>query len=44
MEADLSNCKKSPIVAAFIDHVMQVNATNWVCDSDFLDMPALKAL
>jgi hypothetical protein len=44
MEADMASYKKVPIVAAFIDHVLQVNAANWVCDSDFLDMPALKAL
>jgi uncharacterized membrane protein YgcG len=44
MEADLASYKKAPIVAAFIDHVLQVNAANWMCDSDFLDMPALKSL
>jgi hypothetical protein len=44
MEADLSTFKKAPIVAAFVDHVLQVNAANWQADSDFLDLPALKAL
>jgi hypothetical protein len=44
LAADLASYKKAPIVAAFINHVLQVNAANWVCDSNFLDMPALKAL
>jgi hypothetical protein len=33
MEAELASYKKAPIVAAFIDHVLQVNATNWVWES-----------
>jgi hypothetical protein len=44
MEADLSTFRKAPIVAAFLDHVLQVNAANWQADSDFLDLLALKAL
>jgi hypothetical protein len=44
MDAELKDLKKAPIVASFIDHVLQVNAANWLSDADFLDMPALKAL
>jgi hypothetical protein len=44
MESDLNSYRKAPIVAAFIDHVLQVNAANWVADTDFLDLPALKSL
>jgi hypothetical protein len=44
LESDLTNLKKAPIVSAFIDHVLQVNAANWLNDVDFLDMPGLKAL
>jgi hypothetical protein len=29
MEADLNTYRKAPIVAAFVDHVLQVNAANW---------------
>jgi hypothetical protein len=44
LDSELANLKKAPIVSAFIDHVLQVNAANWLSDTDFLDMPALKAL
>jgi hypothetical protein len=44
LESELSSFRKAPIVAAFVDHVLQVNAANWISDADFLDMPALKAL
>lgn len=44
LDSQLSNVKKAPAVAAFVDHVLQANAKNWTQSKPFLEIPALKAL
>jgi hypothetical protein len=44
MEQVLNGYRKTAIVAVFVDHALQVNATNWLQDEDFLDIPSLQAL
>jgi hypothetical protein len=41
MDAELAGLKKAPIVAAFIDHLLHVNAGYWLSDTNFLDLPAI---
>jgi hypothetical protein len=38
LDAELSGYKKAPILAAFIDHILQQNVTNWLQGSDFCDL------
>jgi len=44
MEAELSSFKKAPLVAGFIDHVLQLNASQYVQEKEFLEFPQLQAL
>jgi hypothetical protein len=39
MDTELKGLKKARIVAAFIDHALQVNTANWIHNQDFSDMP-----
>jgi hypothetical protein len=41
IEAELAGLKKAPIVAAFVDHLLHVNAGYWLADADFLDLAAI---
>jgi hypothetical protein len=38
MEAEQAGLKKAPIVAAFVDNLLHVNAGAWLADEDFLDL------
>jgi DNA-directed RNA polymerase subunit RPC12/RpoP len=44
MNNTIKGRKKARILAAFVDHALQVNATNWREDKDFLDMAGLRGL
>ncbi len=44
MDEDLKAFKKAPLVAGFIDHILALNAANWVQEAAFLDMPQIQVL
>ncbi len=44
MDDDLKAFKKAPLVAGFIDHILALNAANWVQEAPFLDMPQIQVL
>jgi hypothetical protein len=44
LESQLSGVKKAPVIAGFLDHVLRINAANWLQNKPFMGLQALKAL
>jgi hypothetical protein len=44
LESQLKGVKRAPVLASFLDHVLRVNATNWLQSKPFMDMTSIKAL
>jgi hypothetical protein len=44
LDAELSGFKKAPILAAFIDYMLQQNVTNWLQGTNFCDMAQIHEL
>jgi hypothetical protein len=44
LESQLKGVKRAPVLASFLDHVLRVNATNWLQSKPFMDITSIKAL
>jgi hypothetical protein len=44
LETQLKGVKRAPVLASFLDHVLRVNATNWLQSKPFMDITSIKAL
>jgi predicted DNA-binding protein len=44
LDAQLTGIKKAPVLSGFLDHLLRVNASNWLQGKPFMDMTSIKSL